>query len=91
MEHCSQCGGTLKIIATIEHPSMIAKIPSRLARPTTAPSSDQGFRSISAGLIPHRPRSHPVQPLSRQSPLALPRPETPNAPKHNASGRGRAR
>ena len=26
MEHCSQCGGTLKIIAAIEHPSVIAKI-----------------------------------------------------------------
>ena len=26
MEHCSQCGGPLKIIAAIEHPSVIAKI-----------------------------------------------------------------
>jgi hypothetical protein len=26
MEHCSQCGGTLKIMAAIEHPPVIAKI-----------------------------------------------------------------
>jgi hypothetical protein len=26
MEHCSQCGGTLKIIAAIEHPPVITKI-----------------------------------------------------------------
>jgi hypothetical protein len=26
MEHCSQCGGTLTIIAAIEHPPVITKI-----------------------------------------------------------------
>ena len=26
MEHCSQCAGTFKIIAAIEHPPVIAKI-----------------------------------------------------------------
>jgi hypothetical protein len=33
MEHCSQCGGTLKIIAAIEHPPVIAKILTHLGLP----------------------------------------------------------
>jgi hypothetical protein len=51
MEHCSQCGGTLKIIAAIEHPPVITKIltHTRVARPSTAPSSGQGLRWIPTG------------------------------------------
>ena len=67
IEHCPQSGGTLKIIAAIEHPSVTTKI-HRFARPSTAPSSGQGLRSIRTGLIPRPSRSHPVQPLSRPSP-----------------------
>jgi hypothetical protein len=37
MEHCSQCGGPLKIIAAIEHPSVIAKILTHLGLPARAP------------------------------------------------------
>ena len=56
LEHHPYCGGSLKIIAAIEHPLVITKIadPSRLARPSTAPSNGQGLRSIRTALIPHR-------------------------------------
>ncbi len=37
MEHCPQCGGTLKIIAAIEEPAVIAKILAHLGLPTRAP------------------------------------------------------
>ena len=37
MEHCSQYGGTLKIIAAIEHPSVIAKILTHLGLLARAP------------------------------------------------------
>jgi hypothetical protein len=33
MEHCPQCGGPLKIIATIEHPPVIAEILTHLPCP----------------------------------------------------------
>jgi hypothetical protein len=77
MEHCSQCGGTLTIIAAIEHPPVITKILTHLGLPARAPpraaaSAFDGFQH----LIPTDPRSHPVQPLTRPSPLAVPRPET---------------
>jgi hypothetical protein len=36
MEHCPQCGGTLKIIAAIEHPPVIAKILTHLGLPARA-------------------------------------------------------
>ena len=39
MEHCSQCGGTLKIIAAIEYQPVIANIFTHLGLPpSTAPS-----------------------------------------------------
>jgi hypothetical protein len=37
MEYCSQCGGTLKIIAAIEYPLMIAKISIHLGLSARAP------------------------------------------------------
>jgi hypothetical protein len=37
VEHCPLCGGTLKIIAAIEEPSVIAKILAHLGLPTRAP------------------------------------------------------
>ena len=37
VEHCPHCGGTLKIIAAIEDPSVIAKILAHLGLPTRAP------------------------------------------------------
>jgi hypothetical protein len=37
IEHCPNCGGALKIIATIEDPPVIDKILSHLGLPTRAP------------------------------------------------------
>ncbi len=37
IEQCSQCGGTLKIIAAIEDPIVIAKILTHLGLPARAP------------------------------------------------------
>jgi putative transposase len=37
MEHCSNCGGALKIIAAIEDPPVIVKILTHLGIPTRAP------------------------------------------------------
>ena len=36
-EHCPHCGGTLKILAAIEEPSVITKILAHLGLPTRAP------------------------------------------------------
>ncbi len=36
-EHCPHCGGTVKIIAAVEDPVVIAKILARLGLPSTAP------------------------------------------------------
>ena len=85
IEQCPQCGGTLKIIAAIEHPPVITKTLTHLGLPArAAPSSGQGLRSIPTGLIPTDPPSGPVQPLTQPSP-ALARPRRQNAPKHSAS------
>jgi hypothetical protein len=37
IEHCPHCGGTLKIIAALEDPSVIARILAHLGLPTRAP------------------------------------------------------
>ncbi|HEY7558186.1 MAG TPA: hypothetical protein VIH18_25595 [Candidatus Binatia bacterium] len=37
IEHCANCGGSLKIIAAIEDPPVIVKILSHLGLPTRAP------------------------------------------------------
>ena len=37
IEHCPHCGGTMKIIAAIEEPALIAKILAHLGLPTRAP------------------------------------------------------
>jgi hypothetical protein len=37
IEHCPHCGGTLKIIAAIEHPPVIAKILAHLGLSARAP------------------------------------------------------
>ncbi len=37
LEHCPHCGGTLKIIAVIEGPAVIAKLLAHLGLPTRAP------------------------------------------------------
>ena len=37
IEHCPHCGGTMKIIAAVEEPSVIVKILAYLGLPTRAP------------------------------------------------------
>ena len=37
LEHCPQCGGTLKIIAVIEEPAVIVRILTHLGLPARAP------------------------------------------------------
>ena len=37
IEHCPQCGGTLKIIAAIEEPAVIVRILTHLGLPARAP------------------------------------------------------
>ena len=37
LEHCPQCGGTLKIIAAIEEPAVIVRILTHLGLPARAP------------------------------------------------------
>ena len=37
IERCTDCGGTLKIIAAIEDPPVIARILAHLGLPTRAP------------------------------------------------------
>ncbi|MFH0352481.1 MAG: hypothetical protein ACHBMF_11230, partial [Chromatiales bacterium] len=69
IEHCPHCGGTLKIIAAIEHPPVIAKILTPL--PGHRPEHPRGHSHYC-----QRPDSQPVAypirfiPLSRQPPLA---------------------
>ena len=65
--------------------------PSRLARLSTAPSSGQALRSIPTGLIPPPipdPMRFSPEPTLPVGPCS---PRCQNAPKHSASGRGRAR
>ncbi len=38
LEHCPQCGGTLKIIAVIEEPAVIVRILTHLGLPARAPA-----------------------------------------------------
>ena len=38
IEHCPQCGGTLKIIAAIEEPAVIVRILTHLGLPARAPA-----------------------------------------------------
>jgi hypothetical protein len=48
IEHCPNCGGSMKIIAAIEDPPVIVKIlrPSRPAHPRPAARTGAAFRSI---------------------------------------------
>ena len=49
IEHCSNCGGSLKIIAAIEDPPVIVKILSPLGLPTPAARASAAIRFIPNG------------------------------------------
>ncbi|MDQ3566384.1 MAG: transposase [Pseudomonadota bacterium] len=62
IERCLRCGGTLKIIAAIEDPPVIAKIfSSRLVRPGPAPIPGAAIRPIPNGLIQNQHPRHSVK------------------------------
>jgi len=78
MEHCSQCGGTLTIIAAIEHPtrlprsSLISVCPlEHRPEQRPAPSMDSNRPAPQRSPLPSGSAPEPT------SSLALPRPETP--------------
>jgi hypothetical protein len=52
IEGCARCGGELKIIASIEEPQLIAKIPSHLERAAAEQSQSE---------LPLGARGPPVQ------------------------------
>ena len=55
IEQWPQCADTLKIIAAIEYPPVIAKILTiSVCPPEPRPEQRPGLRSIPTGLIPHR-------------------------------------
>ena len=47
IDRCLHCGGTLKIIAAIEDPAVIAKILSHLSEPILAPIVPLGRANLS--------------------------------------------
>jgi hypothetical protein len=93
MEQCPQCGDTSKIIAALEHPTVMAKILTHLGLPISAPprATFAVIRPTPNGLIPTDPRFTPVQPLSRQSPLTFTRARRQTASKFGTEGRSMAR
>jgi len=58
IEKCPHCGGTLKIIAAIENPAVIAKLLAHLGLSalSTTPITGAVMRPIPNGLIPNRYR-----------------------------------
>jgi hypothetical protein len=93
MEQCPHYGGTSKIIATLEHPTVMAKLLTHLGLPIRAPprATFAVIRPTPNGLIPTDPRFTPVQPLSRHSPLTFTRARRQNAQKLGTEGRSMAR
>jgi len=90
---CSQCGGTLKIIAAIEDPTVILKILTQLGLPARAPPrsptrSFDRFQMPDPARDPLPPRFHSP---SRQPPLAGTRPRSQNAPGSGRVGSMEAR
>jgi len=64
IEHCPNCGGTLKIIAAIEDPPVIVKIFSHLVLPARAPGA--ASRSIPIDLNKARPLANASRRLHEQ-------------------------
>ena len=75
IERCPYCGGTLKIIAAIVDPSVIAKILAHLGLPTRTPprAPARSFDFFVTAWSHTDTQINPVQLANRQSPLAVPR------------------
>jgi hypothetical protein len=86
IEHCPQCGGPLKIIAAIEYPSVITKITISVCPPEHRPEQRPG-----PSIDSNRPDPPPIPPPIRSAPWPSLAQEPKNAPRHSASGRGKAR
>jgi hypothetical protein len=93
IEQCPQCGGTLKIIAALEDPTVMAKILTHLGLSISAPprATFAVIRSTPNGLIQTDPRFTPVQSLSRHSPLTFTRARRQTASKFGTERRSMAR
>ncbi len=93
MEQCPQCGDTLKIIAAIEDPTVMAMILTHLGLSIRAPphATFVVIQSTPNGPIPTDPRFTPVQPLSRQFPLTFTRARRQTGSKFGTEGRSMAR
>src|SRR5262249_30515065 len=96
IEHCPNCGGTLKIIGAIEDPPVILKIVSHLRLPTRAPrrSPSSSSRSIPDNLtaenrLPTRAEGAARSELDRTVPsriLRVPANRPPTEPSNTMAG-----
>jgi hypothetical protein len=82
IEHCPNCGRSLKIIAAIEDPPVIDKILSHLGLPTRAPprspvNSSKVFPALSIVSFSI------IASIARNRPLAIARLPAPGAPALN--------
>ncbi len=89
IEHCPHCGGTLKIIAAIENPHVIAKILTHLSLSARAPPRSPARPFDRLRMARSQTLTPPIRfsSLSPQPPLARTRARRQNVPKPGASGR----
>ncbi|MGH8470397.1 MAG: hypothetical protein ACREVY_15915 [Gammaproteobacteria bacterium] len=76
--HCPQCGGTLKVIAAIEHLPVITKILTHLGLPARAPPEQRPGPSIDSNWPDPPPIPLPSASAAEATlPLGPRSPETP--------------